>query len=1045
MKNSKTPYILGIDVGTSSIGWAAVSLESEKPAGILKMGVRRFEAGVSGDIESGNDASRATERRDKRGPRRQTWRRQFRVRKVFRTLQKYNLLPPSEDDNHDTRHELISALDNTIRAERNTGNDRKENHVLVYSLRAEALDKPIPPFHLGRALFHLAQRRGFLSNRKTATDEKEQGVVKKGISELAEQMAEAGVRTIGEYFSTLDPEETQIRKRWTARGMFINEFNLIWDKQSESNPTLNTEAKQEIFDALFDQRPLKSQKMLIGKCSHEPTKRRAPVACLEYQQFRLVQKLNDLMIIEPSLETRPLTNNERSFLLSALELNPSLTFGRIRTLLGLKKSKEYQRGYSFNYEVGGDKSLIGNKTQAKLAPLLEDTWNDLEEQDQITLVNEIISFESEDALATRLQKGWGFNETQAREVSEIVLEQGYGSISRKAIRTLMPLMSKGVSYATAVKDTYGTQEEEVQVHDLLPPYVEVNKELRNPAVERAVSELRKVINALVREYGKPSKVRVELARDLKNSRVARKNIQKRNKDNQKIRDKARAEILRELGEKYVTPNNILKVRLADECNWECPYTGKPINMESLIKQAQFDIEHIIPFSRCLDNSYMNKTLCYHSENRNVKRNNTPFEAYSSTDKYNSILARVRRFQGEAGRRKLDKFKTEKLPDSSEFNNRQLNDTRYIAKITASYLGLLFGGTIVDHKQTVQVSPGRVTAYLRQRWNLNSILGHSDRKDRADHRHHAIDALVIALTSPDAVSQLNKSAARMDYAGGKLFADIDPPWDSFLEETQKEVRGIIVSSRVSKKLNGGLHKDTIYSFPRTEHTDDGKETKYHTVRKPLVGLTKSEVEQIFDPRIKSLIKARLASVGGTPDKVFKEAENLPQIQTGDGRINTIKKVRIRRSDNPMSIGNGTKKRFVNAGDNHHMEIVAELDDDGNEIKWKGIIVSRFDAISRHSHGEPVIQTNHLPDGIFKFSIRKGEYLMMNDDKDIRTIYRTLSVSERVLEFIEHTDARPSTTRRKIKGARITASVDAVRKRQARKVTVCPLGSVLPSHD
>lgn len=142
-------YRLGIDLGSGSIGWAAV-VDADGPSPqILGMGVRRFEAGVTGsadEIEAGKDKSRATVRRDARGPRRQTWRRQYRIRKVFHLLQRLGLLPDSDDDSHDTRNRVIADLDRQLRAEYLTGADHPAQQVLPYRLRAAALDEQVSRF-----------------------------------------------------------------------------------------------------------------------------------------------------------------------------------------------------------------------------------------------------------------------------------------------------------------------------------------------------------------------------------------------------------------------------------------------------------------------------------------------------------------------------------------------------------------------------------------------------------------------------------------------------------------------------------------------------------------------------------------------------------------------------------------------------------------------------------------------------------------------------------------------------------------------------------
>jgi len=1030
-------YRLGIDMGTGSIGWAAVLETDDQPTEIIAMGVRRFEAGVLGDIESGRDESRATARRDARGPRRLTWRRQYRLRKVFRLLQKMDLLP-SGDDSHDERHRVLAEFDKQFRESPDCPDPQAANQMLPYLLRTRALDEKLSRHELGRALYHLAQRRGFQSNLKAAKKDEDIGAVRQGITELEQYMQEAGSRTLGEYFAGLDPEQQRIRGRWTARRMFEDEFEAIWAAQAEHHDDLTAEHKEKLHEAIFFQRPLKSQKGLIGMCDLEPYKRRAPAACLAFQEFRIVQKVNDLEVIQPDGEIRPLQPDEREKLIAALNEKEKITFGGIRTLLGMKRSREYARNYTFNFEQGGEKDLVGNRTAAKMAKALGDRWQQFTAEEQIRLVDEILSFESEEPLIGRLTNGWGFDETQARAVAETPFESAYGSLSRKAIAGVLPGMREGKRFASVRKDVYNVEERTGDPADSLPANHDtgVLRQLRNPAVERALSELRKVVNALIRRYGKPSRIYIELARDLKHGRKLRKDMADLNKRNQKAKDDAKGKILQEMNndERFCTERNYLKVRLAEESNWECPYTGRSIPPSALVGDSpQFDIEHIIPFSRSLDNSFANKTLCYHEENRKVKGNKTPYETYHGTEQWDEILARVRRFKADPrlAARKLALFQTEKLPDQEKFDDRQLNDTRYMTKMAGEYLGLLYGGQIDEGgTRRIRVSPGRVTHYLRQRWNLNSILGHPDKKERADHRHHAIDALVVAVTEAAQVSDLSRAAAEaedMDLDG--LFprgGDFEPPWDAFLDEARRHVEKITISSRVARRLNGRLHKDTIFS-------------------KPIGALSKQEVEDIVDDRVRELVKQRLAKLGGTPDKAFKDKADHPYFTAKDGRIIPIHKVRVRKSDKPMKVGRGTKQRYVNPGSNHHMEIVAVLDKDGKEKKWEGHIVNTFDAFQRYRRGEPIIQRDHGEGKRFKFSLAGGEHVEMEHEPGKRQLYRVLGISAKMIEFRLHSDARPSTVVRKISRARTIRSAGALLDAHAWKVTVDPLGNVFPAND
>lgn len=1062
-------YGIGLDLGSGSVGWATVELsEKGQPSSVLGMGVRRFDAGVSGDIAGGRDESNALERRLKRGPRRQHWRRAWRIRKVFRTLVDLGLMPQANSDDSDGRHDAILSLDDELRKEFPAANDTAE-HLLAYRLRALALDEKVSPHAFGRAIYSLAQRRGFLSNRKAAgDDENEDGVVKRGIAELDVAIKEAGARTLGEYFASIDPENVKLRRQWTARRMYRDEFNAMWESQAKHHPTLDDKARKRIETAIFDQRPLKSQRGLVGRCELEryPTKdkegntkyvgrRRAFIACLPYQEFRLLQKVNDLTFIEPDGRERSLGDPDcvewRKLLIEKLSGQGEMTFGAMRKLFGFKKSAKYGRNYVFNFEEGGDSKLIGNRTASKMNGILGPKWFAMSAEEQTRLVDEILQFESEEALYRRLRSEYDFDDVIASKLSRVVLEQGFGSISRRAIRKLLPRLREGVQYATARKELYPKSGKAGKVHDVLPPVQDVMTDLRNPAVIRVLTEMRKVVNAIVREMGQPPQwIRVELARELKHSRDNRQSIQKRNKQNERSRDQAKKKILEAMSgdERYVTRDNILKIRLAEECGFVCPYSGDQIGMKELVgDEPKFEIEHTIPFSRSLDNSFLNKLLCRTDLNRE-KGNRTPWEAFGGTPAYDEMLTRLRFLRGDAREAKLKRFQMQKVDEGDEFVSRQLNDTRYASRLATTYLGLLFGGPIdADDRRRVFPTSGRITSYLRQRWDLNSIIGHADQKNRADHRHHAIDALVTALSDSNAVHRLSLAAEKAERTGTKLFAEVDPPFDKLLEQVTEHVEAIAISSRVNRRVNGPLHEETIQSHPVTiGHDKKGDLIQAHYVRKALNALSAGEISQIVDHTIRALVQKAVDATGKPPADTFKDPGNLPHLHGKNGRTTPIRRVRIRKSGKPIQVGSGSKARYVNPGANHHMAIVAVLDEDGIEKKWEGHLVTRFEAMARVRHkkaelSSSVVQKDYGEDRRFKFWLSGGDHVLLRRDGETDELCRVVVLSGSQLEFVFHSNANPVTIRKKSPGERIRCSVGRLQDLCARKVELTPLGKVI----
>jgi len=933
---------------------------------------------------------------------------------------------------------MLKELDRDIYAkhrEKDKG-QAKSLDQLPYFLRARALDAPLAPFELGRALYHLGQRRGFLSNRLTPSKDQDEGVVKKSIGELHENIKASGARTLGEYFADLDPHETRIRNRCTARQMYLDEFEAIWEAQKSHFQQLKDEEfKAELHRALFFQRPLKVQKYLIGSCELEPDHKRAPWACLEAQRFRYLQKVNDLALISPDGRRRLLTPEERQVLLSQLDEKDELTFTTARRALKAPK------GSVLSHEEGGEKKLVGNRTAAALQKVFGDRFKRFTPEEKYQVVEDLLSIQNAEALTRRAKSAWALDDERAKQFASLRLEPDYCRLSRKALSRLLPLMETGMAFATAKKEIYGGEGVKM-ILDGLPIVQESGIEVRNPVVQRTLTEMRRVVNAIIEEHGKPDIIRLELARDLKKPRAQRKEIWQRNRQNEKERLAAAACVTKETGNPHPKRDDILKAILAEECAWHCPYTGRQINMHDLVGDTpQFDIEHIIPYSRCLDDSFMNKTLCYHEENRARKRSRTPWEAYGGDpDRWEEIIERVKRFNGSGRLPKLQRFQARELESFEEFSNRQLNDTRYASTLAANLLGFLYGGQIdVDGRRRIQAGRGQVTSQLRSAWNLNKILGDGGQKSRDDHRHHAIDAVAIALTDSATVAMLSRAAANAEKAGRRAWwKEIKVPWNDFLEDVTKLCDEIVVSHKVSRKLSGPLHEKTNYSPER--ETADGKSVRH--VRRPVVALSRGEVDAIVDDAIRQRVQEALSKVGGDPGKL-EAADNQPFLVTRDGRRIPIKSVRVRKPVNAFKIGSKHRERHVAPGSNHHMEILAALDKKA-EIKWVDAVVSRYEAFRRKTQRKPIVQREHDPDMQFVMSLAPGEIIELDEDGGGRGLYVVRSISKDLIEFTSIKDARRQDIIKKAKawGKR---RVNYLRRANCRKVVIDPLGRIQSAND
>jgi CRISPR-associated endonuclease Csn1 len=804
MKNqAAVPYVLGIDLGANSVGWAALRHEQGECVGILDLGVRIFPAGVTGQVEAGRDKSNAAARRVARLQRRQTDRRRRRIHKIYGILADYGLLPAKATPAD--RAKALSVLDNELSA-RYAAHDK-----LPYVLRARALDEMLSPFEVGRALFHLAQRRGFLSNRKSNKEpEDEKGKVKGAITSLAHAMAESGSRTLGEHLSRLDPHEARIRGRYTSRKMYLDEFEKIWESQAVHHPELlNSERKRELLQAMFHQRPLRDQSDLIGDCELEEGEKRAPAWHPLAQRFRLLQEVNHLRLIDPVGVSRALNAEERQAVIPLLEKG-DLPIKELRKLPVIKRN--VKRNVEINLDRGGKKALIGDRTEEKMRSTFGATWDALSEVERLEAITDLAGDLDDAQLASKAQARWGLSAEQAERYSSTSLEVGrYLGFSLKAIANMLPSLENGADVTTAKEAAYPAGTFQTDLLGALPPVLARLKDLRNPAVLRSLTELRKVVNALIGRYGKPLEIHIELARDLKASRPEREDRWARMRRNEKARAEAAAMIQTEIGVPNPSRADIEKWLLAEECHWRCPYSGRGFSKTQLFHTGEIQVEHIVPFSRSLDDSFANKTLAYSWVNK-AKGNRPPREAFQDPSQWEAILTEVGSFQGTYAKHKLQRFQwtSEQIAELlDDFTRRQLNDTRYASKLAARYMACLYGGLSDGTGQRIFVSPGQVTAFLRRLWAIEGLLSGGAGKSRDDHRHHAIDAVVVALTGPAWVKALSDAASRAREEGRRRFASLEAPWPGFAAAVQDRLRGIIISNRADRKVGGAMHDETFY--------------------------------------------------------------------------------------------------------------------------------------------------------------------------------------------------------------------------------------------
>ena len=304
--------ILGIDAGSNSLGWAIVDRNMSNHYTLVDKGVLIFQEGVK--IEKGIESSKAAERTSHRSLRRQYFRRRLRKIEVLKALIKYNLCPALTEEDLKLWHsrKIYPKKDEFMLWQRTDDKQDINPYHSRYMCLTSSLDfnKQSDRYTLGRAVYHLAQRRGFMSNRLDANEDAESGAVKAGISELSVEIEKDGCQYLGEYFYHLFNKyghRKRIRTRYVDREIHYKaEFHAICAKQN-----LSPEMKNDLERALYFQRPLKSQRQSVGKCTFEKTKPRCSDSHPLYEEFRMLSFINNVRIQGPDdTELRPLCQDE---------------------------------------------------------------------------------------------------------------------------------------------------------------------------------------------------------------------------------------------------------------------------------------------------------------------------------------------------------------------------------------------------------------------------------------------------------------------------------------------------------------------------------------------------------------------------------------------------------------------------------------------------------------------------------------------------------------------------------------------------------------
>jgi len=819
-------------------------------------------------------------------------------------------------------------------------------------------------------IYHLCKHRGFhwisrAEEKKAEADTKgEGGKVKQGLAATNKLMQEKGYRSAAEMVLKEFPDAQRNKQgdygKALSRVLLGKELADLFRRQRElgnahADAALeaailgNGDRKSGLFwvqePALAGEDLLK----MLGHCTFEKAEYRAPRASYTAERHVWLTILNNLRIVADGT-TRPLTEQERRI---ALPLPygqaGDLTYKQLRA--ALVKSGVTLDGFRFarfSYAQQPDGKVKDPETavlvkvpawQELRSTLkkagLETEWQGMagaaidgrpELLDQIAWVLSV--FKEDEEAAAELRK---LPLPGAQKMIDALLDirfDKFHALSLEALRRIVTHMENGLRYDEACEragyhhsQLYKTGEGE---HKYLPPFYSgrdktgrmvFNEDAdipRNPVVLRALNQARKVVNALVHQYGAPHAVHIEMARDLSNPLDERKKIEKSQAEFRDQNDKDKARFAEHFGQ---MPKGVEfeKWRLYREQQCKCAYSIEPIDLGRLLEPGYVEIDHALPYSRSFDNSRNNKVLVHAAENRN-KGNQTPYEylrGAEDSQRWRTFVAFVESNKAcRLAKRSRLLRKNFGDDEAKEFRERNLNDTRYICKFFKNYVERFLQLAEASEAKRCVVLSGQMTSFLRARWGLIKVREDSD-------RHHALDATVVAACSHGMVKRLSDYARRKELDQVREgFVDVETgeivnpamfqqlrqhfpdPWPNFRHELEARLkiddpaimrtaieqlgsyppdalnalRPLFVSRAPQRRNGGAAHKDTIYGQPERLKAKGGV-----TQKVPLANLTLKDLDNLIDPhrneKLYAAIRARLDAHGGKGDKAFPAGNSL----------------------------------------------------------------------------------------------------------------------------------------------------------------------------
>lgn len=851
--------ILGVDIGIASIGWALIQTDEHiKGIGeIIDYGVRIFEKAENPK----NGKPLALPRREARNARKNIKRRKQRVRQVKTLLSKY--LNIRLEDMFSKNEYLPKFF------------DTDKDFLSPWQLRSEGLTRKLTSIEFARVLLHITKRRGYSdSNNDSDSKEEDSKIILETISTNRKKIKEGGFKTAGEmmfksFFNKeiskgiyenvrnkgkekdeISEQKRELYKRTIGRQELKEEIKLLFEVQRKLGNKDATEELEERFEEIaFYQRKLKSFESSVGRCEFYPEELRAAKSCCSAEKFINLSKIINTI---KNIERRTGENyGERikeliqETLDEAKRVKIGVSYKKFRKILGLEGTNFHFSDKNLDYTKKDAKEtekaiFIKFEKYHKLKDYLIDFSSEFDKLSGETLdrISGIIAFnKSPKDIKDRLKN---------LDISEGIKEKLINNklnfsetleLSLKTIYKIIPFMELGKKYDEAVELAGLVRPlKKNNKQNFLPPLSETRfYNTLNPVVNRAISQYRKVINAVIKKHGKIHKLHIEFTREIGKSSEDRKKIEGEQRKNYELNQNA----IKKCEEIDLEKNgkNILKMKLWLRQNEFCVYSGKKIDIKEHLKVPnELQIDHIYPLSRSLDDSQNNKVLVFTKQN-DEKKNKTPYEWIGQDkQKWNELVKRVHTMKGlpRSVKRKILSpiFADKNTGSRGSFLTRNLNDTGYVNRLisqyTNDYLDFLPLETSEDvsleagskgSKRHIQVISGSLTSMLRHYWGLGT-------KNRATHLHHAQDAIILAFITASSIKAFSDYLkAKEEGYYKKLKAEdkadqlkegqdsrtkhfLREPIKDFRHKVEEAIDNIFVSKAPRRTVTGALHEQTI---------------------------------------------------------------------------------------------------------------------------------------------------------------------------------------------------------------------------------------------